>query len=46
MITAFATYYFWKLSNNMTILLKIGFATNIISFLLSTYLPESPVFLL
>lgn len=45
-IFAFGTYYFWKLSNDMKLLLQIGFATNLISFLLSTFLPESPVFLL
>lgn len=44
-ISLFGTYYFWKCSNNMNTLLNIGFLTNLVSCILSLYLPESPVFL-
>ena len=45
-ILAFGTYYFFRLSNDMKLLLQIGFLTNVASLVLSNYVPESPRYLI
>ena len=46
LIFIFGTLYFWLLTKDMTILLTIGLNMQIISLILSRFLPESPVFLI
>jgi MFS family permease len=46
LIFIFGTFYFWQLTKDMTILLTIGLNMQIISLVLTRFLPESPVFLI